>query len=107
MIKINNLPKNVTKETKIKLVTNPEKINSGDPEELETLDVKVHYSDLNDTLYIIPDKTESTPYDTLVQAMYMICSMVEDEYQALSETNKEAMREEEEKRQKEQEEKQE
>lgn len=105
MIKINNLPKNVTKETKIKLVTNPEKINSGDPEELETLDVKVHYSDLNDTLYIIPDKTESTTYDTLVQAMYMICSMVEDEYQALSETNKEAMREEEEKRQKEQEEK--
>lgn len=105
MMKMNELPQNVTKETKIKLVTNPEKINSGDPEELETLDIKVHYSDLNDTLYIMPDKTESTTYDSLVAAMYMICSMVEDEYQTLTDTNKEAIREEEEKRQKEQEEK--
>lgn len=107
MMKMNELPQNVTKETKIKLVTNPEKINSGDPEELETLDVKVHYSDLNDTLYIMPDKTENTTYDSLVAAMYMICSMVEDEYQTqtLTETDKEAIREEEEKRQKEQEEK--
>lgn len=102
---MNKLPQNVTKETKIKLVTNPEKIDSGDPEELETLDVKVHYSDLNDTLYIMPDKTESTTYDSLVAAMYMICSMVEDEYQTLTETDREKMHEEEEKRQKEQEEK--
>ena len=86
---MNELPQNVTKETKIKLVTNPEKIDSGDPEELETLDVKVHYSDLNDTLYIMPDKTESTTYDSLVAAMYMICSMVEDEYQTLTETDRE------------------